>query len=352
MKKIIYVFIINIGIFFFCNSNASEIKIATSEIKPLCYDSNNGFSIFVLKEIENFTKFTFITKNFPSVTSKLQSVINNESDIAICGISDRSDRRVNTESIHIMETRARALSLVDNSFFSEKNTKKFITILFVIIIAGILLKLVEKFHQSSFFKSNSITNFLFSPKLKGGEIESIEEAINTIFKAITVQSTRETNPKTRLGNWAIFWPVVLFGMVTLAATFGNFLLSKNEYNAKININSIEDLRLYKIATKEGTIYVDNLKKDRIKFESYKTTKEMYKALLDGKVDLIVYDELSLQNYTLNNPKVTTVGPGFYPQDYRWYFPRDSKYKAEIDSAVLKIKETGIFEKLKETWFGK
>ncbi|WP_420620602.1 glycine betaine/L-proline ABC transporter substrate-binding protein ProX [Candidatus Poriferisocius sp.] len=82
--------------------------------------------------------------------------------------------------------------------------------------------------------------------------------------------------------------------------------------------------------------------------------DAYPLLLDGEVDAVVFDAPVLQFHAARegDGEVTTVGSDFQRVQYGFMLsPDDPELREHINLALLDLVESGIYERLHDTWFG-
>src|SRR5262249_8854237 len=81
-------------------------------------------------------------------------------------------------------------------------------------------------------------------------------------------------------------------------------------------------------------------------------KHAYLALLDKKVDAIVFDAPALLNFAEYTGKghVQMVGPLFRKEDYGIVFPRNSPLRKQVNDALSGLRKDGTYQKLYDRWF--
>ena len=82
--------------------------------------------------------------------------------------------------------------------------------------------------------------------------------------------------------------------------------------------------------------------------------DAYPLLLDGEVDAVVFDAPVLQFHAARegDGEVTTVGSDFQRVQYGFMLsPDDAEMREHINLALLDLVESGIYERLHDTWFG-
>jgi polar amino acid transport system substrate-binding protein len=120
-----------------------------------------------------------------------------------------------------------------------------------------------------------------------------------------------------------------------------------------DINGPEDLPGKRVASVQGSTSVEYLQAHHVGVTEYPSVEEIYQALQGGQVDAVVYDAPVLLYYASHdgNGKVQPVGSIFRRENYGVVFPTDSPYRKPVNEALLRIKETGVYDRLYQKWFG-
>jgi ABC-type amino acid transport substrate-binding protein len=120
-----------------------------------------------------------------------------------------------------------------------------------------------------------------------------------------------------------------------------------------DITDHRDLRNKIVATVEGTTSVDALDDLGAIIIPVKLIDQAIEKLLAHQVDAVVFDSPTILHYARNEAagKVTVVGNLFDLQYYGFLFPQGSELREPVNRALLKIHETGQYEKIFNKWFG-
>jgi polar amino acid transport system substrate-binding protein len=80
---------------------------------------------------------------------------------------------------------------------------------------------------------------------------------------------------------------------------------------------------------------------------------MYQALLDNKVDAVVFNAPVLLDYAAHqgNGRAKTVGPQFNTAPAAMVFQLGSPLRRRVSSALIALRENGTYEQLYTKWFG-
>jgi len=120
------------------------------------------------------------------------------------------------------------------------------------------------------------------------------------------------------------------------------------------INGPQDLPGKKVGTIKDAISVEYLRGHGAHVQEYAQPKDMYRALVDRKVDALLLDAPTLRYYAAHEGKglVKMVGPEFNKVDGAFAFPDSSPLRREINTTLLSIREDGTYRRIYDKWFGK
>jgi polar amino acid transport system substrate-binding protein len=121
-----------------------------------------------------------------------------------------------------------------------------------------------------------------------------------------------------------------------------------------DINGREDLPGRRVATIKGTISADYLRDHDARVQEFARLEDMYQALLDKKVDAVLFAAPILLYYAAHDGagRVKMVGPEFDRQDIGFVFPVDSPFRRKVDSALLALRKDGTYQRIYRKWFGR
>ena len=114
-----------------------------------------------------------------------------------------------------------------------------------------------------------------------------------------------------------------------------------------------DLPGKQVATIAGSTAVDFLRAQNAQIQEFATTDQMYKALLDKKVDAIVTAAPILLYYAAHQGKgrVKMVGPEFNSAPAAIMVQMDSPLRRKINIALIALRENGTYQQIYDKWFG-
>lgn len=122
-----------------------------------------------------------------------------------------------------------------------------------------------------------------------------------------------------------------------------------------HIRGVEDLKNKTVAAKIGTTGYEYLSKVKgIKeIQAFPDIDDAFQALLDRKVDAVVYDAPGIDYYTKHEgaDKVKAVGGELTKEHYSIALPKGSRYTGRLNNALRAIGENGTYARIYNKWFG-
>lgn len=118
------------------------------------------------------------------------------------------------------------------------------------------------------------------------------------------------------------------------------------------IKGPEDLAGKRIATTRGSTAAAFLREIKADVHVFANIRSVYSALLDNKVDAVVFDAPVLWYYAANegNGRVAMSGPLFHTENYGLVFPQNSPLCKRVNDALVALREDGTYQRLYDKWF--
>lgn len=159
-------------------------------------------------------------------------------------------------------------------------------------------------------------------------------------------------PMTLAGRiLALIW---MFASLILLSAFLAALTSAITLDGlESNIETVSDLYSVNVATLEGSTSAFFLQKNRIRHQNFASVEEGIQAVIDKKVDAMVYDSPLLEYLavTLFKNKVRLVEESFEPQDYGIALWQGSDLREGINRELLRILQTEQWTEIKARYLG-
>jgi polar amino acid transport system substrate-binding protein len=177
----------------------------------------------------------------------------------------------------------------------------------------------------------------------------IFEASFWVLATLTLQA--EGMPR----QWAaralsILW--MFAGVVFVASYTARLTTTLTVEGIRGSIEGPDDLAGKPVATLATSVAADYLRGQKAQVKEF-ASDEMFKALLDKKVDAVVAPSLLLAYYAAHDGKgrVKLVGPVFNSMPVAMEVQLESPLRKKIDSALIALRENGTYQQIYNKWFG-
>ena len=216
-----------------------------------------------------------------------------------------------------------------------------------IVWLGIALLLVLiPAHLVWLFERQRPDGIISSPNYFPGIFEAFFWAISTLT------GSPEGMPHQWVARtFAIFW--IFTGVVFVAFYTAQLTTTLTVEQIRGAIEGPSDLPGKQVATIAGSTAADYLRAQNAQVQEFATTDQVYKALLDKKVDAVVLPAPLLLYYAAHEGKgrVKTVGPEFNTAPAAIMVQLDSPLRRKINLALIALRENGTYQQIYNKWFG-
>jgi len=332
------------------------LRVATKPFAPfVMYDvqrrAYTGFSIELWEQIATEVGFNYELYGVNSVAKLLDEVERGAADAATAGIGITSQRENYLNFSHpyfesglqiMIATRERGLfgssfGALFRGFFSWRLVEILGFLLFVLLLVSHVIWLAER-------HSNPEFSLAYWP--------GIWEAFWWSAVTATTVGYGDKTPKTMMGRLVgLVW--MFAGLFVLAYFTAGIAASFALSEVEGHINGPDDLSGKEVATIRRSPAADYLAQQGITTQLFEDEQDAYTALIDGRVDAVVYDAPVLQHYVANEGegRVQMVGLVFQDLSYGVALPSDSPHREAINRALLRLAEDGTYQQLYARWFG-
>jgi polar amino acid transport system substrate-binding protein len=196
------------------------------------------------------------------------------------------------------------------------------------------------------FERRKKDSILSSPRYFPG----IFEAIYWALSCLTTQA--EMMPRQWTARiFSIFW--MFAGVVFVAFYTAQLTTTLTVQQIRGAINGPEDLPGKRVATLASSLASDYLREHDARVVTFQQTDQIFQALLDKKVDAVVFAAPVLLYFAAHEGKgrVRVVGPEFDTAPVAFVFQADSPWRRRVDTALLTLRENGTYQQLYAKWFG-
>lgn len=351
MKKIIFtIFIILLGL---VDSFANpKLKVATRNLEPFSFEEQNsriGYTVELWEEICKNLNLDYEYVIYKTGNEIIEAVKKGEANVGVGALTVTSEREINVDFTHpFYESGLQVLikDKGDNSFLFMDLIRKSLTwsnfLPFIILLLMIIL-----ISNALWYFERKINTEQWPKDYRAGLAESVWFTITTML----VGGTDNKGPVTFAARAiTIIWMLSSIALTSFITATFTTAMTIDKLESKIN--GPEDIPGLKVATIQGSISIDWLKKKEATVSTYKDIKDCIKALRAQKVDAVVYDAPILQYEVskLNDDKLKLVGPVFNRQYYGFPLEINNHLIEKINDQILKLNENGFCNKLKIKYF--
>jgi polar amino acid transport system substrate-binding protein len=331
---------------------ATVLRVATRVVPPLVVEQNgtlNGFSIELWNAIAVRTKLRtrFLVRS--DVRALLDTVQNGEADLGISAISITSEREKHFDfsqpilnaGLQILVRGAREeqttpLRDLLRLLFSPTILLWLGVVLLLILIPAHLVWWLERRHPSGIISEKNYFPGIFTAMF---------------WAAGTLATQAEQMPRQWLARViAVLW--MFTGVVFVAFYTAQLTATLTVQQIEGTIHGPDDLRGRLAGTTRGSTSAAYLRSLNARIREFSNIEEAYKALLDGKLDAVVFDAPVLLYYASHDGqgRVQLVGKPFHEEDYGIVFPSGSSLRKPVNEALLSLREDGTYGRIYDEWF--
>ena len=118
------------------------------------------------------------------------------------------------------------------------------------------------------------------------------------------------------------------------------------------IKGPEDLPGKRVATTRGSTGAAFLRQINAEVHEFGNIRSAYSALLDNKVEAVVFSAPALLHYAANEGRgrVEMAGPLFQPESYGIVFAKNDPWRKRVNEVLHALREDGTYQQLYERWF--
>ena len=173
------------------------------------------------------------------------------------------------------------------------------------------------------------------------------------WSATTLLTQAEQTPRQPLAR-VISFLLMFTGIVFVALYTAQLTANLTVHQIRGAINGPEDLPGKQVGTVKGaSLPVNYLRAHNAKVQEFPQVGDMFQALLDGKVDALLFPAPVLRYFAVHEGKglVKLVGPEFDKREAGFVFAEGSPLRRQINTALVAIREDGTYQRIYDKWFG-
>ncbi len=333
----------------------SPLRVATFLLPPYVMREHNqltGFSIDLWNAVAQTMNVKTDYFLEPDVNAVFAAVQSNNTDVGVSGIYITAAREDHADfSVPILNAgmqvmvresggvarRNSLIAFVDLVFSITTLEWLGIALLFMVVPAH-LIWLLERRRNEGIITDNHY-------------IPGIVDAMH--WAATTLLSQADRTPRRLLSRIVSFvWMFV--GIAFLALYTAQLTASLTVEKIGADINGPDDLPGKRVATLQASTSAEYLQEHGLPVQAFPEDAEMFKALLDGQVDAVLFSAPTLHYFASHagSGKVRMVGPEFHNMDLGFVVPVDSPHRRAINAALLTLRENGAYARIYDKWFGR
>jgi polar amino acid transport system substrate-binding protein len=309
-----------------------------------------GFSVDLMNEVSRELQFDYTFRQVKNVGHMLSEMKKNNSPLGISSVSITSEREQYIDFSHpyfnsgldiMVRKESTNLFSFFRSFFMALFSESVIEAIIVVLVL-----LVFFAHCVWFFERRRN-----SERFPRAYFRGISEALWWAAVTVTTVGYGDKTPRSPIGRlMAVTW--MFTGIFLISFFTATITSSLTVQQLRGNISGPEDLPGKRIGAVVGSTTEHYLNSVHAIPVTYKNLQAVFEGFENGEVDIVVYDAPLLKYYELTKGagNATTLDTLFEKQDYGILFPQNSKYRDPINTAILKLKENGIYSSLLKKWF--
>ncbi|MBV7395009.1 transporter substrate-binding domain-containing protein [Mameliella sediminis] len=324
---------------------AQTLVFSTVDRPPFAMSTpeHQGFSIDLMRMIGEQIGRDVRFETAPSFAEMLAKVRSGETDGAIANISITSEREIVLDftqpifqsGLQIMVAGTAQVSLWQQILTLE--VAAYVLLAFGLLFAGGMLMWVFERRMQPYFerplKESMFPNFWWALNLvvNGGFEERMPRSpFGRVLGVLLVVAS-------------LFFVSIFVARITAAMTVTALTST---------IDSINDLDRRRVGSVDGSTASLFLQAREVRHAAYPGFAEMIEAFEEGEVEALVYDGPLLQYYLQRNPQSDAylLQRVFRAEDYGIALPSGSPLREPINQALLKLRETGEYDALVDSWF--
>lgn len=312
----------------------------------------DGFSIELWENIARNLGVEYKIYGVNTIAKLLDEVWRGAADVAVAGIGITSRRESALDFSHAyFEAGLQIMVLEGTGSVLREVLAKIHSVVFspeALYAVGIfIVVLLVAAHVIWMLESSE------NPQFPNTYLRGLWESVWWAVVTVTTVGYGDKTPRRAVGRlFGIVW--ILAGYFVFAYFTASVTTTATVRELHGTINGPGDLFGKKVATVEKSTAAAYLADQGLSAELLENVDAAYRLLEAGKVEAVVYDAPVLQHYAAKKGrgKVRVVGLMFQEKSYGMAFRPKSAYRDQVNVALLKLTEEGVYQQVKEKWFGR
>ena len=329
------------------------VTVATHDIEPFVMsrdDIKAGFTIDILDQIAKHEDWSLSYVDVDNADAQFKAVADGKADAAAGALSITADRAMRFDfsqptlgaGLQIMvpagATKRTSPGLVDflKLLFSKAVLIWIAAAIILAVIPAHIVWLTERRHADS----------PMSTKYFPGIFQAFAYGLGMLAAQPDEMPRHWLN--RILGIVLAFVSIVFVAYYTATLTAN---LTVEKFNSQIS--SPSDLLGRRVCTVADTTSASFLTEQGIGFTGVGAIKDCYTGIKNSAFDAVVFDAPVLAYYVAHDgaSDAVLVGTVFQNEDYGIAFRNGSDLRKQADEALLRMREDGDYDMIKEKWFG-
>ena len=317
----------------------APVNVVTSQLEPCVIDSDgqlSGFSVELWRAVARDAGIEYEISLRP-FAEMMALVSSRQADVAIGCISIISDREAGLDFTHpIADGGLLAASLIDQGIiprFSARSEAMLLALLGLLVFFAHLMWWSER--------GRDAINDRYFPGI-----------FQSLWFCVVTMSTvgyGDVTPIKWLGRIAAAL-VILLGVTAFGVIFGQFAADAGRSSATHPVESLNDLRGYRVATKADTASASFLEAQGVRATHHPDLAQALAALRAETADVVVHDAVAIKYLVQRNADLIQAGPAFNFHHLGFALPQDSPLREPINTAILHARESGLHKAIHDRWF--
>ena len=329
------------------------ITVATHDLEPFVMTRDGrktGFTIDVLDEIAKHEGWTINYVDVVNVADQLKSVAEGKADAAAGAVSITADRATKFDfSQPVLASGLQIMVPAASMARTTTGLKEFLSLLFskavlVWLMVAFLLTVIPA--HIVWFTERRHDDPMVSKKYFPGIFQAFAYGLGMLAAQPDDMPKHWVNRV--LGLVLAFVSIIFVAYYTATLTAN---LTVEKFNSKIA--SPSDLVGKDVCTVDRTTSANFLHELNVKFTGVPVIADCYTGLEKGKFEAVVFDAPVLAYYVsqAGAGDAALVGTVFQNEDYGIAFRNGSELRKQADEALLRLREDGDYDRIKQKWFG-
>lgn len=355
LRKLVLVFVSGLLFVMAGLSLAAEerkVLVETRVVPPMVMKGPSGeltgFSIELWSAIARELQWQTTFQEATTLPAMLRAVKDRQTDLAISAISITAEREKEFEySQPILDAGLQILvkaghddqpvfSTLWQIISSPAMRDLFLIFLILVLVPTPIIWLVDRFHPASFARAEKVRH-------------GLGRTVWWSSSALVGQATEM--PSTFIGRFLAIL-VMFTGVVFVSYFTASVTASLTVKKLDAAISKLSDLPGKRVGSVGGSSAEIFLGARKIKVVPYANVVQAVEAVVDGKLDAVVYDAPPLSYIATHDMqgKVQVVGEILKPESYGILFPEGSPLRKQVNEALLHLKENGEHDALRRKYF--